>query len=104
MRRREVEVQAFVAAGPGAGLLAAMRGAVVDDDAEVLARMGGQQLAQELYERRAVVLANRLAAHPPRVDFQCGEQRGGAVALVLDAAPLDQMRLARQPRLRPVEA
>src|SRR5439155_10193211 len=91
--RSEVEVQALVTAGPRTGLFAAMRGAVVDDDVEVLAGMGGEQLAQESDERWAVVLANRLASHPPRVDFQRREQRRGAVALVLEAAPLDPMRL-----------
>ena len=101
--RRIDEVQALLLLHPRSGLLAPVRGAIVDDDVEVLTGIGFEQAPKKPDERLTGMAPDGLTPDVSAMDFQRREQRGGPITFVFVAEAFDLMGFHGQPRLSAVQ-
>ena len=76
VRRRREEGQSLRLLHLGPSVLAPVRGAIVDDNVEVLLWISFEQAPEEADERLTGIPSDGLAPDLPAVDFQGREERG----------------------------
>src|SRR5262252_5584855 len=104
MSGSELQVKPFLSSNPGQGFFAAMRGTVIEHDIKFLVGISLQQTTKKPNESFTVVTPDRLTFNLSTVNFQGGQQRGGAVALIFVTETFNLVRFHRQPRLGAINA
>jgi len=88
---------------PGVDLGVFVGVVVVQYDVQLPARVGGGDLLEEVEELGLAVPVVALVGHLAGSDLECGEQGGGAVALVVVSRSLRQAFSKRQDRCGAVQ-
>src|SRR5215475_10516796 len=103
MSGSELQVKPFLSSNPGQGFFAAMRGTVIEHDIKFFVWISLQQTTKKPNESSTVVTQDRLTLNLSTVNFQGGQQRGGAVALIFVTETFNLVRFYRQPRLGAIQ-